>query len=113
MKKYLLLLVLAVAGLALAPSLNAAGHHFGGVAGIVLDSSGNPVPDAMVGVEVHTPNGRIYQARTHTDRRGRFSFQQVPAGPGVVKAHKRGVGHGQVRGKVIAGQVVRARIVLR
>ena len=112
MKKYLLLVVLAVAGLALAPSLDAAGSHHGALGGMVVDAAGNPVPGAVVEVEVHTPSGHTFHARTHSDPRGRFIFRHVPAGPGVVKAHKRGVGRGRVRGQVIAGQLVRARIGL-
>jgi len=113
MKKFLMLFVLmAVAGLALAPSLDAAGSHFGGLAGRVVDASGNAVPGAAVEVRVHTPSGHTYTARTHSDRRGRYSFHRVPAGPGVVRAHKQGVGRGRVRGAIIAGQVVRAQIVL-
>lgn len=114
MKKYLILFVLlAVAGLALAPALDATSANVGGLVGVVVDTSGARVPGAAVNLEVTLPSGRVFTASTHTDRHGRFEFMRVPAGPGVVRAHKRGVGQGGLRGRIIAGQVVRARIVLR
>ncbi len=108
----MLFLVLALAVVA-TPSLDATALNTGGLTGVVVDTSGNPVPRAAVRVEIMTPSGQVFTARTETDRRGHFGFRRLPAGPGVVKAGKRGVGRGAVRGQIIAGQVVQARIVLR
>ncbi len=113
MKKFLILFLAATLAVIAAPSLDATASNTGGLAGIVVDTAGNPVPRAAVRVEIMTPSGQVFTARTETDRQGHFGFRRLPAGPGVVKAGKRGVGRGAVRGAIIPGQVVRARIVLR
>lgn len=116
MKKYFVLALIVAAGLLLAPLAQANGGPppppKGDLVGVVLDQAGNPVPAAVVEVQVQLPNGDRFHARTRTDRRGRFEFRRIPAGPGAVRARKRGVGSGVVRGRIVPGQVVRARIVL-
>ncbi|MBC8405605.1 MAG: carboxypeptidase regulatory-like domain-containing protein [Planctomycetes bacterium] len=107
-------LVLSVAFLALPQSdaQAASAHRTGSLAGIVLDASGNAVADAHVQVEIHTPNGHVFNARMRTDRNGHFHLRQVPVGRGVVKAAKRGVGQGRTRISVKAGKTTRTRVSL-
>jgi carboxypeptidase family protein len=99
-------------GLAQADATAAANQPTGSVAGLVVDSAGNPVPGARVEMEIRTANGHVFRARTHTDRNGHFGIRQVPEGHGRIRSAKRGVGRGHSRLMVRARHTTRVKITL-
>lgn len=107
MKRFLFLLLplLAIAGL-LAPALGSADSaaRAGTVVGVVL-AHGMPVADVPVMIEGSSGNV-AYFATTRTDRAGRFHFRDVPPSRGVVRARARGL-HDEAAFTIRAGEVVR------
>jgi len=78
------------------------------VKGKVLDSSGNPVPDAKV--KIYPPRTTIFTASTDTDASGKFEIKKVPTGTYAIKAvwidEAGGIHYGNAVVKVEAGKVV-------
>jgi uncharacterized protein (DUF2141 family) len=81
----------------------------GQIIGLVNDSSGNTVGEALVIAR----RGDREVARTMSGADGRYVFPNLPAGDYVVFAAKRGVGEGRAAATVVAGSSVRAIITLQ
>ena len=87
-------------------------RRLGSVAGIVLDTSHNPVPGAIVTIHGTTHDGHRYRDRTESNREGKFGFRAVPAGSYVVAAEHPRVGRDRERIRVEPGRTTHVRLVL-
>ncbi len=95
-------------------TLNATHNHVepGAISGTVTDAHGHAVGGARVEVEIHARDGRVFHARTRTDRQGHFAFPRVAPGKGVIGAGKRGVGRDRQRILVHPGEHIRVHLEL-
>lgn len=111
---FLLVLGVALASLTVVgePANASTAARTGSLVGQVIDQQRQPVAGAVVEVVIETPAGRIYRERTRTDRRGRFSFDPLPAGKGGVRAGARGIGRDRERILIQPGERTRVRLVL-
>ena len=109
----LALAVVLVLGFVLAPlPSNEATPHPGVLTGIVLDRIGRPVADAAVRVVLQTPNGRVLELRTRSNRTGHFGFRGLPPSKGRAKAEKPRVGEDRAPVTIRPGHTTRLHLVL-
>ena len=104
------LVALASRGAAQAVTTNTApqGPRTGMIVGQVIDSTGAPVPEAIVQMSMpefdylnlpETPRGRVM-----ADAEGRFFFTDLPAGRYYLRTNKEGYGGGEYRQRRPTGQ---------
>jgi hypothetical protein len=93
-------------------------REFGGVAGLVSNSDGNPLRGAEVLLVADPADGqngdnRQFRQMTHTNEQGRYSFQNVPLGACTVAAARFGYIPQEARAEVALNEVTEVDFVLQ
>jgi hypothetical protein len=104
-----LLIAMALPGVGGAAAEARVSPAFGGVKGIVVDAEGNGVEGAKVVLLSFNAPPR----ETLTGPNGGFAFKNVKPGPHGLHAHKEGVGLGNAKVWVKAGEVAMVKIGLQ
>lgn len=95
--------------------------QFGSVSGTVVDADGNAVAEARITIVIRHEDDNGGRHRRHhvrhvrgvSDENGEFSFEEVPAGAGLITAGKREVGIARARIEVVVDENTEVELQLQ